>query len=127
MDAVMHRAAMNGGFEKCGVGMILRDRHGDGDGQTDNASRSVCAHFLMDHDFHACEIEFFALGYDAHDGGHAGTKGGGNEIGGGKCLAATVVIDRGIGDKSISRGNVQGGAVKLSFVINADFYHVIEV
>mgnify|MGYP000738766549 CR=1 FL=1 len=56
----MHRAAMNGGFEKCCVGMILRDRHGDGDGQTDNASRSVCAHFLMDHDFHACEIEFFA-------------------------------------------------------------------
>ncbi len=123
----MHGAAMNGGFEKCGMGMILRDRHGDGDGQTDNATRGVGAHFLVDDNFHACEIQFFPLSDDAHDGGHAGTKGGGNEIGGGKCLAATVVINRCIGDESISRRNVQGGAVELAFVINADFYHGIEV
>ena len=123
----MHRAAMDGGFEKCGMGMVLSDRHGDGDGQTDNATRGVDTHFLVDDNFHACEIELFALGDDAHDGGHAGTKGGGDEIGGGKCFAAAVVIDWCIGDESISRGNVQGGAVELAFVINADFYHEIEV
>ena len=123
----MHGAAMYGGFEKCGMGMDLRDRHGDGNGQADNATRGVGAHFLVDDDFHACEIDLLTLSDDTHDGGHAGTEGGGDEIGGGKCLAATVVIDRSIGDESISRRNVQGGAVELAFVINADFYHGIEV
>ena len=87
--------------------MIGSDGHGDRHGQGDDAARRVRAHVFLHRDFHACQIDLLALGDDAHDCGHAGAESGSHQIRGRKRLAASVVIDRSIGDERVAGGHVQ--------------------
>ena len=123
MDAVVHGAPAGGAFEDLAVRVTAGQRHGDFELQAADPARRIDRHEFPGNHGHALDGDFPAFGDDPDDRGHAGSKGGSDEICGGKRLAAAVVIHRRIGDENVSGRGVDGGAMKISFVGKFDFDH----
>jgi hypothetical protein len=98
MEAVVDGAAVDRGFEEGDRGVIGGEGQLDFHGQGNDAAGSIGAHVFFYADFHSCEIDLLALRDNAHDRGHAAAERSGNEVGGRKGFATTVVVDRCIGD-----------------------------
>ena len=110
-------------FEETAFGVIRRQWDGDVNGKADDAAGHVFAHVFFNAYRHACNKKVLLFGLDTDDGGHAGSEGGGDEVGRGKRLAPAVVIDRGVRVKFDARGAVGGPATQVSFVLNLDGDH----
>ena len=88
-----------------------------------DSARKILGHEFPDHHRHAFDRDFLAFGDDADDRCHARSKRGGDQIGGRKRFAPAIIIEWRISDEGISRGQVDGTAVQVSFVGKFDFNH----
>lgn len=76
----------------------------------------IGSHDLCDVYFYACEIDVFALCFDAHGGDHAGAESCGYEVGGGETLTFALVVCGGICFNFALALQVCGTGPELSFI-----------
>ncbi len=119
----MDGAAACGAFEKLALGVVGGDGHVEIDLKARDAARRVLGHVLADFDAQAFEGDVFPFRDDAHHGGHASAEGGGDEISGGKGLAAPVVVERRVGVDGVAGRLVGGGAAEAALVGELDANH----
>ena len=116
MKGMVDGATTGGAFEELALGVRGGDGHVEIDFEFRYAARRVFGHVFTDFDAQALEVNLFPFGDDAHHSGHTSAERGGNEVGGGERLAATVVINRRVGVDGISRRLVGGGAAQAALV-----------
>jgi hypothetical protein len=114
---------MSGGFQERTVGVIGWQRHLDQDIQLGDAAGCRGAHGLAYSNGHTAELDVFSLGYNPHDGGHAGAQGSCDQVRGGECFAPSMVVHRGIGDQLGSGGTMGGRRAQTAVVCERNLNH----
>jgi hypothetical protein len=123
MEGVVDGAAAGGAFEDFPFRVGGGDRHLQIELDFGDSSWGILGHVFSDFDAHALKGDFFSFCNDAHHSSHAGAECGGDKIGGGECLAASIVIDGCIGADGIARGLVGGSAAQAALVGDLNANH----
>ena len=101
--------------------MIRRQRDGDLGFQRYNTSGRVRAHLFARNHLHSLERNRMSFGHNAHDGGHACGQSGRHQIGRGKALPLSFIINGRIRLELAAGGPMNRRAVKLPLVTDVDF------
>ena len=125
MDAVVDGTTQHGALQELLLGVLLRDGHIDFDLQFGNPAGQVLRHVLAHLDLHPLDRDLLPLCRDSHHGRQAGSLGGSHQVGWRKSLSPAVVVHRSIRSQGSAGGPVNGGAVKLAFVVDADLDHFL--
>lgn len=98
VKTVLYGAGMGSVFEHITALLLdVLEVPGDVEGKVDTADATgIGFHKLFHVHLYAIEVEAHIAGLDAHDGDHAGSQGGGHQVGRGKTLTLAIIVHRGI-------------------------------
>ena len=105
--------------------VFFADRVGDADrdGELVNHSERAAGHFFFDPGGCAGDVDVERSGQDAHRCQHAAAEGGGDEIGGGESLAASVIVFGRVGGEHGAGWAVDRLAMQIALIFEIDGDH----